>query len=245
MEQNRPDDPVDRSSDQSFPASDPPSWTGMTAGSPRGHDPAEAAVPPLFSKFLDNERLHARVARHWWAVALKGAAAIVLGILAVAWPALTLLTLVLIFAAYCLVDAALSAILAVRGASHGGRWGWQAFSAVVALGAAGAALLYPGMTMILFAIMLAVWAIVSGAFTIAAGLRLRPDHGRWWMIAGGGALVVLGIILALVPPLGLFTLVWLIAVGAVVSGSALLGHAIRLRLCNRDNRDNAGTAVTT
>lgn len=242
MEKNKPEDPVDRSSDQSFPASDPPSWTGTRAGSPRGHDAPEAGVPPLLSKFLENERLHARVARHWWAIALKGAAAIVLGILAVAWPAMTLLTLVLIFAAYCLVDAVLSAILAVRGASQGGRWGWQAINMVVSLAAAVAALLYPGLTIFVFAIMLAVWAAVSGAFTIAAGLRLRPDHGRWWMISGGVALIALGIILALVPPLGLFTLVWLIAVGAIVSGSALLGHAIRLRL---RNRDNGGTPATT
>jgi uncharacterized membrane protein HdeD (DUF308 family) len=45
--------------------------------------------------------------------------------------------------------------------------------------------------------------------------------------------VLLGVILTLIPPLGLFTLVWLVAVGAVVSGSALLGLAFRLRLCNR------------
>ncbi|HTH29336.1 MAG TPA: HdeD family acid-resistance protein [Sphingobium sp.] len=241
MEKNRPDDPVDRSSDQSFPASDPPSWTGTRAGAPRGHDAPEPGVPPLFDKFLDNERLHARVARHWWAIALKGAAAIVLGILAVAWPAITLLTLVLIFAAYCIVDAVLSVVLAVRGARQGGRWGWQAFGALVSLAAAAAALLYPGITLFVFAIMLAVWAVVSGAFTIAAGLRLRPDHGRWWMISGGAALVILGIILALIPPLGLFTLVWLVAVGAVVSGSALLGHAIRLRLRNRDTAETAAT----
>lgn len=242
MEQNKPNDPVDRSSADSFPASDPPSWTGTTAGAPRGHEGArESPAPALLEAFLDSQRLNARVARHWWAVALKGAAAIVLGILAAAWPAITLLTLVLIFAAYCIVDAVLSAILAVRGATHGGRWVWQALSALVSLAAAGAALFYPGVTMVVFAIMLAVWAIVTGAFTIAAALRLRSDHGRWWMVAGGIAFVLLGGILALVPPLGLFSLVWLVAIGAVVSGAALLGLASRLRL----HRGEHGTPAAT
>jgi uncharacterized membrane protein HdeD (DUF308 family) len=237
MERNKPDDLVDQASAQSFPASDPPGWIGMTAGSPADRQ-REAEEPP-FDPF---DGLHARIARHWWAMALKGAAAVVLGLLAVSWPAITLLTLVLIFAAYCIVDAMLSAILAVRGARQGGRWVWPALTALAALAAAVIALLYPGLTMVAFAVMLAAWAIVSGVLTIAAGVRLRRDHGKWWMIGGGAALFLLGLILALLPPLGLFTLVWMVAVGATASGFALLGLASRLRLRSRDISSHTSTA---
>lgn len=189
---------------------------------------------------FEDQGLHARIARHWWAVALRGTAAVVLGLLAISWPAITLLTLVLIFAAHCIVDAILCAILAVRGAKRGGHWIWPALTAIAAFAAAGIALFYPGLTMIAFAVMLAAWAIVTGVFTVIAGVRLPHNHGRWWMIAGGAALFLLGLALALLPPLGLFTLVWLVAVGAATSGFALLGLAFRLRLRSRDNRNHVG-----
>lgn len=191
---------------------------------------------------LDRARLHARVAHHWWAMALRGAVALVLAVLAVSWPAITLFTLVLVFAAYCLVDAVLCTVLAFRGARQGGRWVWPAMSALVAVAAAVVALLYPGVTMIVFAIMLAAWGIVTGVFTIAAGMRLPRDHGHWWMIAGGAALLLLGLAVAILPPLGLFTLVWMVAVSMAASGFALLGLAFRLRLRSRDQHSHAGTA---
>jgi uncharacterized protein (DUF302 family) len=39
-----PDDPIDETSDESFPASDPPAWTGMHAGPP--DDPGRLATVP-------------------------------------------------------------------------------------------------------------------------------------------------------------------------------------------------------
>ena len=191
----------------------------------------------------DEDIFHSRIARHWGILALKGAALIMLGLFAVFWPGVTLVTLVVVFAVYCILDAILSVILAVHGARHGGRWAWPALTAVVALAAAAIALRSPGFTLIMFAIMLAVWAIVTGVFTLAAGLRLRGDHGRWWLVAEGAALTLLGLILAFMPPLALFTLVWMVAVGAVASGVALLGLASRLRSRDREHGHRAGRGL--
>lgn len=243
------DDPVEETGKQSFPASDPPGWTGTHAGAPdpERHSAAAAeddsspqpagGLPPL-------DPMNARVARQWWAAALKGVSAIALGVLALAWPGITLLTLVLIFAAFCVADAVFSTVLAVRGARHGGRWGLLALNAVLGLAAAAIAVFYPGITLLAFVVMLAAWALITGVVTIVAAVRLKRDHGRWWMIAGGVAAILLGLALALLPPLGLLTLIWLVAIQAFVAGGTLLALAHRLRMRQREQTGEGRPAGT-
>jgi uncharacterized membrane protein HdeD (DUF308 family) len=173
--------------------------------------------------------LNMRVSRHWWAMALRGALALVLGVLVLAWAPVTLLALVLLFGVYCILDAVFSAMLAVRGARHGGRWGLLAFNALLGLIAGGIAIFYPGVTLLVSAVLLGAWALLSGALSIAAAFRLRRDHGRVWMIIGGAAAVVLGIFALLFPLLALFWIVWLIAIQAFFVGFSLLALSLRLR----------------
>jgi uncharacterized membrane protein HdeD (DUF308 family) len=224
-------DPVEETSKQSFPASDPPGWTATHAGAPDGQRADAMADQPDRSSLSD--LMNARIARNWWAAALKGASAIALGVLALAWPGITLITLVMIFAAFCVVDAVFSTVLAVRGARHGGRWGLLALNALLGLAAAAIAIFYPGLTLLAFVVMLAAWALVTGVVTIAAAIRLKRDHGRWLMIAAGVATLVLGLALVALPPLGLLTLIWLVAIQAFVAGGTLLALAYRLRMRQR------------
>ena len=58
--------------------------------------------------------LHA-LAKSWWVLLLRGIAAIIFGVLAFAWPGLTLVTLVLLYGAFALVDGVLSLVAAVTG----------------------------------------------------------------------------------------------------------------------------------
>src|SRR5262245_22910368 len=64
----------------------------------------------------DRPMLHA-LAKCWWALLLRGIAAIVFGVLAFAWPGLTLVTLVLLYGAFALVDGVLSLIAAFSGSA--------------------------------------------------------------------------------------------------------------------------------
>ena len=136
------------------------------------------------------EGVHSRarqalLASNWWAAAVRGVCAILIGSIAIFAPAVTLVALVMIFAAYSLVDGVFAIILAIRGARQHERWGWLALNGVISIAAAVVAILYPALTAIAFGILFAVWALISGITSIVAALQLSNDHGRWWLLITG------------------------------------------------------------
>ena len=111
----------------------------------------------------------ALLANNWWAAAIRGVLAILIGSFAIFAPAPTLIALVMIFAAYSFVDGVFAIVLAIRGARKHERWGWLAFNGVVSIAAAAIAIYFPLATAAAFAILFAVLAIVSGSASVAAG----------------------------------------------------------------------------
>ena len=58
------------------------------------------------------------LARNWWALALRGLAAVLFGVLTFLVPGVTLVTLVLLFGAYALLDGLFNVLAFFRVASH-------------------------------------------------------------------------------------------------------------------------------
>ncbi|RAK59578.1 HdeD family acid-resistance protein [Phenylobacterium hankyongense] len=176
-----------------------------------------------------SDALSGLLARNWWAVGLRGVCAVLFGIIALLTPTVALLSLVLVFAAYMLIDGIFAIVSAVRAARTRERWGLLLLQGVASLLAAAAAVLMPGIAALTFVYLIAAWAIVSGALAVAATVRLRHDHGRWWMGFSGILSVAVGILLAIAPLAGALVLTWWIAAYALVYGVTLLMLAFRLR----------------
>ena len=82
--------------------------------------------PPIAGGLL----LHA-LARNWWLLLLRGIFAILFGALTFLWPGLTLITLVLLYGAYALVDGAFALAAAMMGGAPAPRW-WLALVGLLA-----------------------------------------------------------------------------------------------------------------
>ena len=79
-----------------------------------------------------NVTLLQTLGRAWWLVLLRGLAAIAFGILALAWPGVTLVTLVLFWGAWALIDGVTALVAgwnAKDAASRCGRSCWSGWSA--------------------------------------------------------------------------------------------------------------------
>lgn len=187
--------------------------------------PPPAAVPALMPPAL----LEA-LSRNWWLLLLRGIAAIVFGILAVLWPGLTVLTLVILYGAYMLVDGVLSLWAAITGrVEMGSRW-WLALLGVLGIIAGLAAFIWPAAIALVLVLFIGAWSVVSGILQIAGAIRLRKEIDNEWMLILSGVLSVLfGIAVMVLPVAGALALVWLIAFYAIVFGGVMVALALRLR----------------
>jgi uncharacterized membrane protein HdeD (DUF308 family) len=182
------------------------------------------------------EALSAALARNWWAVALRGVFGVVFGLIAFILPAATMLSLVLVFAAYMLIDGVFAIVAAVRAAQRGERWGLLVVEGVAGIAAGAIAVLWPGITLLAFVLLVAAWAIFTGFLMVAAAFKLDRTHGRWWLGAAGVVSVVYGVILAIAPLIGALVLTWWLGAYALVFGVSLLALAWRLRTRNQERQ---------
>jgi len=168
--------------------------------------------------------------RLWWLVLLRGLAAIVFGVLALAWPGVTLITLALFWGAYALVDG-VAALWHGWKAKDSGKPMWQnILIGLLGVAAGGFTFLSPGITAITLLTLIAVWAIVCGVLEIAAAIRLRKEiHNEWMLILSGVLAVAFGALMILSPGAGALAVLWVIATFAIVYGVLLIGLAFRLK----------------
>jgi uncharacterized membrane protein HdeD (DUF308 family) len=167
--------------------------------------------------------------RNWWAVALRGVAGILFGIMTFIWPGISLAALVFLFGAYAFADGVLAIVSAVRrrGAD---RWWLLLLQGIVGIGAGVVTWLWPGITALALLAVIAAWSLIGGALQVAAAIRLRKVISGEWLLALGGVLsIAFGVLLLVFPGPGALALVIWIGAYAFVFGILLLALGFRLR----------------
>src|SRR3981189_2926477 len=121
--------------------------------------------------------------QNWWLFLLRGIVGIIFGCLALIFPGPTMLSLVILFSAYMLVDGVFGVIAAVRAIRRKeDRWGLLIFEGLLNIAVGILAFLWPAITVLAFVLLVAAWAIVTGALMSVVGFRLNVSHGRWWLV---------------------------------------------------------------
>jgi len=184
------------------------------------------------------------LADKWWAVGLRGVLGIAFGLICLLVPAAAILALILLFSAYMLVDGVLAIASGIKAARNDERWGLLILEGIVDLAAGAVAFLWPAITAVAFVILIAVWAIITGALMLAAAFSLNLDHGRWWLALGGIASVIFGIVLLVAPVVGAVVLTWWLGAYAIVFGAFLLILAFQLH-GKKEERETKKPAART
>jgi uncharacterized membrane protein HdeD (DUF308 family) len=170
------------------------------------------------------------LARNWWALAIRGVAAILFGVFAFFIPLAALWALIILFGAYSLVDGVFAIIAAVRAAQAHERWAQLLVAGIFGIVIAAITWLAPGLTALALLYLIAAWAVVTGVFEIIAAFELRKHiEGEFWWLLAGLCSIVFGLFLFWRPGTGALAVLWLIGAYAIAFGVFLLGLALRLR----------------
>lgn len=168
------------------------------------------------------------LSRNWWILALRGLAAVVFGLLAFIWPAVTVTILVLFFGAYALWDGVFALIGAFRTQSDR-RWP-LIVEGLVGIAAGLFAFFWPGPAALALLYVIGAWAVITGVFEIIAAIRLRKEiEGELLLMISGVLSVLFGVALFIWPAAGVLAVIWMIASYAILFGILLIVLGFRLR----------------
>jgi uncharacterized membrane protein HdeD (DUF308 family) len=166
----------------------------------------------------------------WWVFFLKGLCAIALGISAIVWPGITLVSLLYLFGVFTLIDGAAAIVLGFRGESDGTIWWTLILMGVLAIIAAIFIFGFPGLAALWLVALIAATAIVRGVLEVIAAIRLRKEIDDEWILALSGAMSILfGGLILYRPGVGALAIVLLIGAYMIALGVFAVALSLRLR----------------
>jgi uncharacterized membrane protein HdeD (DUF308 family) len=169
------------------------------------------------------------LAKKWWLLLLRGIVAVLFGILAFTWPGLTLVTLVILYGAYALIDGIVALAAAIGGGNTMPRW-WLAIVGIAGIAAGLITFFWPGITALVLIALIGAWTLAHGVMEIIGAIKLRNEiDNEWLLILSGLVSVVFGLIVLARPGAGALALVWLIAAYAVAFGILMIILSLRLK----------------
>jgi uncharacterized membrane protein HdeD (DUF308 family) len=160
---------------------------------------------------------------------LLGVLGVVVGIVAIAWPGVTILALVILFAIFAFIRAGLQAMRAFSSATAGPVFG-RLLLALIDLAAGVVALLWPGPTALVLVLVVAIWAFLAGLAEIFTAFVSGQTAGtRAMFILAGLISIAFGVVLFAWPRLGAVTLALLFGLFSLIYGVSQIVAGAQLR----------------
>ena len=162
-------------------------------------------------------------------VIARGILAVIIGIIALAWPSVTVLALVILFAIYAFIASGMQAVRAFSSRNAGPVIG-HLLLGLADLAAGVIALAWPGPTALVLVLIVGVWAVIAGLVEFSAAFASgEPAGTRAMLILGGLVTVAFGVVLCARPGIGAVTLALLFGLFNLTAGIWMLVQGTELR----------------
>jgi uncharacterized membrane protein HdeD (DUF308 family) len=186
----------------------------------------------------DERGLPALLSRDWTYLVLRGAIAVVFGVVAMLWPRSTVAALAVLWGVWALVDGASTLAQADAARTDRARWTLLATGAL-SLVVACLAILSPGLTAVALTWLLGLWLTARGVLECVLALVDQVGSARWVALIGALVDLFLGSLFLSNPGRGAVGIAVVLGFCALVWGLALLGLGLWARSRSRNPRDSA------
>jgi uncharacterized membrane protein HdeD (DUF308 family) len=186
-------------------------------------------MEPLVSQF---EQALNRV---WRTLALRGLLAVCFGIVVLAWPDISLRTMVLSFGVFVAAHGVVGVIAAVRARIPARQRLWLLLQGGVSVGFGIVAFTNTDMTQRALLYCVGAWAIGFGLVEIVAAVRLPIRRNVSMLVGITGLLsIVFGLVMFVRPDTGALAFAGLVAALAITTGVTMTLYAVELRGAGRE-----------
>ncbi|MFP3579616.1 DUF308 domain-containing protein [Arthrobacter sp. fls2-241-R2A-200] len=162
------------------------------------------------------------------ALLVRGALAVVFGLLITVLPGATAFGIVVLFGIFAIVDGITS--VAHYFYDPAGRSSWTMVGGFISIAAGIVAVAWPGITATAVAVLIGLWALILGISQMVLAFAARNFIARWgiWFLTGF-ITTVFGIVVLTNPGIGILGLMGMLAAFAIVTGLLLIVSGITLR----------------
>jgi uncharacterized membrane protein HdeD (DUF308 family) len=180
------------------------------------------------------------VAKAWWLGLMVGIVTLLGGIVLVAYPGPTLTVIALLVGIELLIGGVFLIVGALGHPAGSRAWGVLGGSLAVIAGVI--VLRHPSGSILVVALAVGIYLILSGVLRIVGAVEVR--EGRGWLVLGALVDLVLGIVIVSWPSFGITTLAIVFGIVLIVRGLVLVAIAFALRAVGRELAAPAGSAAS-
>jgi uncharacterized membrane protein HdeD (DUF308 family) len=163
----------------------------------------------------------------WWLLVITSVASIVFGIATLFMPGVTLVSLIVLFALYLLVNGIVELIYGFNAVERDELWWLSTLIGVALIGVSVYLVKNPAINASVFVLMLGWILVIRGVYDITIG-TFFAEHKVSWIISGILGIVT-GIMIWVYPVSGSLAFVWVLGLYALINGAIVLSSALTVR----------------
>jgi len=157
---------------------------------------------------------------NWKSLLVHGVIAVIFGIVAMAWPVRTALTLIVVWGIFAIIDGLVAIFSGGRGTA--GTRILAIVTGIISVIAGGIAVSEPAYTAIAFTWILGVWLIVRAVSEVFSGLTIEKGGRRWLRLVSALFYLIAGVVFVSRPAVTALGLSLWIGIFAIIAGVSLI-----------------------